>query len=145
MELVQEALALAARCTSRLAALLAWELAADVAAAAGKAAALGRSAQLTFLQQIGLQAVCDVLGCTLQWWRHPLLPPAQLLACQPHRLLAAACTLAAGLPETWTLGKREHLCVRVPSVLAAMAAQGACSWLLESTAVGRWGRAAGCT
>ncbi len=122
VEVVQEALALAARCASRLAALLAWELAGDVAAAAREAAALGRSAQLTFPQQIGLQAVSGVLGCTLQWWRHPLLPPAQLMACQPHRLLAAACTLAAALPETWTLGKREHLCVRVPSVLAAMAA-----------------------
>ncbi len=30
----------------------------------------------------------DQLACTLQWWRPPLLRPAQLQGCQPHRLLA---------------------------------------------------------
>ncbi len=96
----QEALALAARAASNLAVPLAWQLAEDVAAAAAAAAAEESAVQLSPPQQFGVVAVCHLLSCMAQWWRGPLeqLPAVQLLACQPHRVLAAACALAATLP-----------------------------------------------
>ncbi len=130
---VHEALALAVRAASNLAAPLVWELAADIAAAAGEVAAREPAVQLSSVQELGLSTVCDVLGCTVHCWRDPLLPPAQLMACQPHRLLAAACALAAALPGStvpnsekleWS---RKRLCVIVPSLLLVMAAHEALS------------------
>ncbi len=50
---------------------------------------------------LGGLAIGKLLQCMVGWWHYPpLLPPAQLLACQPHRLLAGACALAAALPAT---------------------------------------------
>ncbi len=50
-------------------------------------------------------------------WHEPsLLTPAQLLACQPHRLLAATCTLAAALPE-------EAVASCAPGLLAILASR----------------------
>ncbi len=82
-----EALALAARAASNLAATYAWRLAAEVA---GGTTAAGESA--VQLGEGQFTAVLGVLDCLFRWCRPPmLLPPAQLLACQPHRLLVAAC------------------------------------------------------
>ncbi len=115
-----EALALAARAASKLAAPLAWQLAVDRAAAAASAAAAaaagGRARRLPgkratpavvqnevtgVCNRLGGTALSWVLSCMYGWCRPPLLlPSAQLLACQPHRLLAAACALEAALPAT---------------------------------------------
>ncbi len=107
-----QALALAARAACNLAAPLAWQLAADRAAAAAGGRALRLpSARDThaavqdrapgLCELLGGIAICKLLQCMVGWWRNPpLLPSAQLLACQPHRLLAAACALAAALPAT---------------------------------------------
>ncbi len=127
---VQEALALAARAASNLAAPLGWELAADIGTAAGVAAARGRAGavQWSSAQELGPRAMCELLACTLQWWRRALLPPAQLQACQPHRLLAAACALAAALPGLQVSNSRElessrkRVCVLVPDLLVIMSA-----------------------
>ncbi len=118
-----EALALAARAASNLAALFAWQLAADVRTAADSA-----------IQQDGkvvsevLRAVGDLLFLLVGCCRHPApLPPAQLLACQPHRLLAAACALAAtAMAEEKKNKKRElrggkrHLCPGLACLLVAL-------------------------
>ncbi len=120
---VQEALALAARAASCLAAALAWRLATEMGT--GAAAAGGPTAARDWAAwQAGTRAVCGVLACALRWWCDPpLLPPAQLLLCQPHRLLAAACTLAAALPvKTKKLGKhKQRLCALVASAAAVLA------------------------
>ncbi len=119
---VHEALALAARAASNLAAPLAAELAADLAAAA--AVGGGPSAvQLSPEQMLRVAWVGDLLIDVARWWRPPLLlPPAQLLACQPHRLLAATCALAAVLPTTTDpLKLKTRLGVRLPSTVVAMA------------------------
>ncbi len=137
----QEALALAARAASCLAAPLAWRLATEMATAA---VAVGRptAARDWAAWQAGTRAVCGVLACALRWWCDPpLLPPAQLLACQPHRLLAAACTLAAVLPaKTKKLGKhKQRLYVLVASAVAVLASHDtlsgrARSWLARPLA-----------
>ncbi len=124
-----EALVLAARAASCLAAPLAWRLATEMATAA---VAVGRptAARDWAAWQAGTRAVCGVLACALRWWCDPpLLPPAQLLACQPHRLLAAACTLAAALPvKTKKLGKhKQRLCALVASTVAVLASLGTVS------------------
>ncbi len=121
-----EALALAARAASSLAAALAWEVAADV----GTAATGGDAVRGTAGLQAASRAVCDALACAVQWWRHPpLLPPAQLLACQPQRLLAAVCALAMALPgQPKKLGKRkQRLCVLAASAVAVLSAHGTVS------------------
>ncbi len=137
-----EALALAARAASNLAAPYAWELAADVAAAAG-----GRSsARLPTKLNLGLGCVCDVLLRCMQWWRYPLLlPPAQLLACQPQRLLAAACTLAAVAPVDPV---KEQLGLRVSSLVVIMSSHQTLSgrvrsWIAPPPAAAATGGAAG--
>ncbi len=90
-----EALALAARAGSTLAAAYAWQLAADVVGGT-TAAAAGPALKLTQRQAIGGHAVLGVLESLSRVCGPPtLLPLAQLLACQPHRLLAAACALPA--------------------------------------------------
>ncbi len=93
----QEALALAARAASNLAVPLAWQLAEDVAAAAAEE---GSAVQLSRRQEFGAAAVYQLLRCMAHWWHGPVqqLPTVQLLACQPHRVLVAACALAAALP-----------------------------------------------
>ncbi len=144
---VQEALAQAARAASNLAAPLAWELAADIGTAAGVAAARGHRMQWSSAQQLGPHAMCDLLWCAMQWWRHPLLPPAQLLACQPHRLLAAACALTAALPGLQVSNSqelessRQRLFMMVPGLLATMSAHETLSgrvreWLAPPPAAG---------
>ncbi len=83
-----EALALAARAACNLAATLAWQLAADPLP----------ESNLGYLDIVG-HAVGELLLDMKSWCSHPpALPTAQLLACQPHRLLAGACALAAALP-----------------------------------------------
>ncbi len=125
----QEVLVLVARAASCLAAPLAWRLATEMATAA---VAVGRptAARDWAAWQAGTRAVCGVLACALRWWCDPpLLPPAQLLACQPHRLLAAACTLAAALPDrTKKLGKhKQRLIVLVASTVAVLASHATLS------------------
>ncbi len=121
-----EALALATREISSLATALAWRLAADVGTAAAGAPAVRGAIRLPAV----LQVLCGALACAVQWWRHPpLLLPAQLLACQPHRLLAAACALAAALPvKPKKLGKhKQRLCALVASAVAVLSSRGTLS------------------
>ncbi len=119
-----EALALAARAACNLAAPLAWERAAELAVAA--AAEGGPAVQLSSEQTKEVAAVAELLSFVVQWWRPPLLlPPAQLLACQPHRLLAAACALAAVLPpqtDPRYPQLKSHLGVWISSTAVVMAA-----------------------
>ncbi len=116
-----EALALAAQAASNLAAPLAGALAADLAAAA-LASGRGRQLQLSQMQEMGIMCLCDFLRCAVQWWRYPLLlPPAQLMACQPHRLLAAACALAAALPNAMRTLK-NRLGLQVSDLLTTVSA-----------------------
>ncbi len=74
-------------------------------------------------------AVGQVLARAMHLWHEPsLLTPAQLLACQPHRLLAASCAMAAALPAgpvaactsglVAVLASRETLSSRVKGWLA---------------------------
>ncbi len=115
-----EALALAARAVSSLATALAWRLAADV----GTPAAGGPASQDSVGLPVMLQVVHSALGCAMRWWRRPLLLPlVQLLACQPHRLLAAVCALAVALPDRpRKLGKhKQRLCALVASAAAVLA------------------------
>ncbi len=130
---VQEALALAARAASNLAASLAWALAADLTAATAAAEREGTAAvQLSSEQTTGVAAVCGVLRDAAQWWRRPLLlPPAQLLACQPQRLLAAACALAAVLPPD-PLNLKTRLGVWLASTVVVMAAHRTLSGRVRS-------------
>ncbi len=120
---VREVLALAGRAVGNLGAVLAWALAEDVAAA-GRAliTAEGGEAEaavpLARYQDLGQHAVRAALTSTLQLWvyRYPLpLFPGQLLACQSHRLLAAACALAAALPAEQT--EHRKLLVELTSAL----------------------------
>ncbi len=135
---VHEALALAARATSNLAALLAWQLAADLAAAAAVDGG-GSVVPLPDVHARGAAAVLDALYCVAQGWHGPrllLLPPAQLLACQPHRLLAAACSLMAALPPD-PLQLKRYMSMRVAVMVIGMAAHGTLSsqvrsWLAPS-------------
>ncbi len=117
---VHEALALAARATSNLAASVTWHVAADIRGPAVET--------LAGLIEAGVPAVCDVVVCMMRWERRALLPPEQLLACQPHRLLAAACALAAALPDTPPVSKyRNWLCMLVPGLVAMLASHEALS------------------
>ncbi len=142
---VHEALALAARAACNLAAPLAWALAADLTAAA---AARGSTMQLSDFQDKAFGAVCDLLAAARGWWRYPLLlPPAQLMACQPHRLLAAGCALAAALPMSAQRYKRE-MALNVPSLLVVIAAHKtlsgrARSWLAPPAAASSGGGGGG--
>ncbi len=117
---VHEALALAARAASNLAASFALQLTAGFS---------GPVVETTAgLHNVGTRTVCDVTVCMLRWGRRALLPPEQLLACQPHRLLAAACTLAAALPDTPELAKHKNsLCMLVPGLVAMLASHEALS------------------
>ncbi len=131
---VQEALALAVRAACNLAAPWAWQLAADLAGAAEGFSVAYMLGNLS----IGITAVCDLLPCVM-WWCHspPTLPPAQLLACQPHRLLAAACVLAAALPAEEE--RKRLLGMRLPGLLVSLAAHKELSgrvrgWLVPPTA-----------
>ncbi len=123
-----EALALAARAACNLAAPLAWQLTADRAAAPARGPAVrlprARGTQaavqdrgMDWCGPLGQTAIRKLLQCMVGWWRPPLLlPPAHLLACQPHRLLAAACALAAALPKP-ELNEQEldvAICALVP-------------------------------
>ncbi len=118
---VHEALALAARAACNLAAPLGWALAADLAAAAEGGA--GSAVQLSREQMTGVMSLARLLRSMADWWRPPLLlPPAQLLAGQPHRLLAAACALVAVLPPTDTYEAKSQLGVWLPTAVVAMAA-----------------------
>ncbi len=120
----RETLALAARAACSLGTSLAWALAADVAAAAAaeglgmtgaeegtdegeggvKGAVEGEGKGVPDAPRVrraSLKAVGRVLYCMVHLWRDPsALCTAQLLACQPHRLPAAACALAATLPQS---------------------------------------------
>ncbi len=134
-----EALALAARAATNLAAPLAWHLAADLAAAA--AAGGGSAVQLSSEQTTEVATVAELLRHVVTWWRPPLLlPPAQLLACQPHRLLAAACALVAVLPPpTDPLKLKTRLGVWLASTVVVMAAHKTISgrvrsWMAPRTA-----------
>ncbi len=121
---VHEALALAARAASNLAASLAWGLASELAAAAAVAEAGGPAVELSPEQTMEVVSVADLLREVVQWWRRPmlLLPPAQLLACQPHRLLAACCALVAVLPpptDTYALKTRMGVWLSTTAVMMA--------------------------
>ncbi len=125
---VHEALALAARAACNLAAPLGWKLAADMAAAA----AGGPTVQPAAVQAMGMVVVCEMATRLAHMCRSPaLLPPAQLLACQPHRLLAAACALVAVLPAR--LGAyKDQLSLAVPGLVLTLAADRALSGRLRS-------------
>ncbi len=98
-----EALALAARAECNLAAAYTWQLA-DHTAAGGSARLMSDSLQT---EDFGPLVMSDVLRHLIEWGRDPpLLSPAQLLACQPHRLLAAACALVAALPAAQTCKRK---------------------------------------
>ncbi len=125
-----EALALAARAACNLAAPLAWQLAADRAAAAARGPAVRRSRVrgtqaavedkgTDWCGLLGERAVFNLLDCMPMWWLPPLLlPPAHLLDCQPHRLLAAVYALAEALPATERVkGELEvAICALVPNL-----------------------------
>ncbi len=129
MDEVREALALAARAACNLAAPLGWLLAADLAAAA---AAGGATVQPDDDQAMGVAVVGEVATRLTQMCRDKvLLPPQQLLACQPHRLLAAACTLAAALPAEVGAHK-EQLSLVVPGLVLMLAEDGALSGRVRS-------------
>ncbi len=117
-----EALALAARAASNLAAPLAWQLAVGTRTAADGAVRQDEAAVLEVVRAVG-----DLLFLMAGCCRHPApLPAAQLLACQPHRLLAAACALAAAaLPEEkeQEQGPRQgksDLCAGIVCLLVAL-------------------------
>ncbi len=129
-----EALVLAVRAASNLAAPLAWQLAANA-----------RTMADVDVRQDGavasevLRAVGDLLFLLAGCCRHPApLPPAQLLACQPHRLLAAACALAAAaLPEQeeQEQGPRQgksHLCAGLACLLVALSSHEVLSGKVRS-------------
>ncbi len=134
---VHEALALDARAASHLATTLGWQLAMDIGTAAKAAAGGGPAVQSSLTWRSGTRVVADVLLCSLFWWRGPLLPLAQLLACQPQRLLAAAGALAAALPVDGELGhQKQRLCVLASGLVAFLASHKTLSgrvrgWLLE--------------
>ncbi len=115
-----EALAVAVRAACNLAAPLALELAADLAAAAaaGASAAVLLDAQMT-----ATNGVRNTMLFATHCFRFPLLlPPTQLLACQPHRLLAGACALLAALPPgDEQQGVRYSLGQRIAHLLGAAA------------------------
>ncbi len=130
----EEALALAVRAACNLAAPWAWQLAADLAGAADGASITYMLGNLS----IGVTATCDLLPCVARWCHDPVtLPPAQLLACQPHRLLAAACALAAALPAEEE--RKRLLGMRLPGLLVSLAPHKELSgrvrgWLVPSAA-----------
>ncbi len=124
MDEVQETMALAARAMTSLAASLAFALAADLAEAA---AAGGPAGPLPYAEGLFV-SVGIVLTCTTRWWSCPqLLPPAQLLACQPHRLLAGACALAAALPNQHPADSRKRLSKGSACLVVTMASHEALS------------------
>ncbi len=133
-----EALALAVRACSKLAAPLAWQLAADIGTGAAAAAAEGSPGVVPDVLQRGAAGVRGLLGCMAGCCAHPpLLPSAQLLACQPHRLLAGACALVAALPAG--AEQKQGLGAVVADVVVLLAAQPALSsrvrcWLAPLTA-----------
>ncbi len=149
-----EAVALAARAVCSLAAPLAWRVAADVAAgavgdspevpvdaAAGAADGSGVLDTEGVLLAGGMQ---ELLQSAVQWWRPPLLlPPAQLLACQPQRLLAAACALAGVLPEGHK-ARRQQLVLWAIQLTVAMAAHKTLSGRVRSWSAGPQLAAQGC-
>ncbi len=117
-----EALALAVRAASNLAAPLAWQLAADARTAANSGVRQDRKVVSEVLRAVG-----DLLFLMAGCCRHPApLHPAQLLACQPHRLLAAACALAAAAlrdQEEQDEGPRQgksRLCTGISCLLLAL-------------------------
>ncbi len=120
---VHEALALAVAAGSKLAAPLAWQLAMERATAATAAAARGSAVRcMTGCQKRGVIAISELLMTMIQCCNFPLqLPPAQLLACQPHRLLAAACALAAALPADSDQDQKESLGMWIPGLLTGLA------------------------
>ncbi len=69
------------------------------------------------------KGVGEVLYRMMYLCREPSpLCPAQLLACQPHRLLAAACALAAALPNN-TGKHRSHLRLCVANIVTILSAR----------------------
>ncbi len=137
-EEARETLALAARAACSLGTSLAWVLAADLEAAATegmgtKWAAEGKDGgegdgPLARPVSSGLKAVGQVLCSMMQLWRAPYAPcGVQLLSCQPHRLLAAACALVAALPIKGADGSRTTLLSCISAIVVILAGHEALS------------------
>ncbi len=112
---IRETLALTARAMCHLATAVAWEAAVSAAAAVGAELPKSHVNVPWFVH-----AVVEYMVLLAQ---PALLPPAQLLACQPHRLLAAACTLAAALPAN----TEDALCCHVAALTVTLASHDALS------------------
>ncbi len=115
-----EVLALAGRAACGLAAVVAWEVA--------RMETGGRRPPDRLVPgSVSLLSV-ELVGATFQGWcRAPqLLPPAQLLACQPHRLLAALSVLQTALGPR-EKEKKADLGSFVVSALALLGANEATS------------------
>ncbi|KXZ53741.1 hypothetical protein GPECTOR_6g658 [Gonium pectorale] len=111
-----EVLALASRATCTLAAPLAFLV-------ARRREALLRTEWENGLCMTLLVQLEMILGHMLCRWRppHALLPAAQLLACQPHRLIASVCAM---LRATADFGQADRdLAVGLVSALVALAAR----------------------
>ncbi len=91
-----QALAMADRVASNLAAPLSWHLAGEESTPVAE----GGPAQQLFKARRFATVSVDKLSYRMMPRRCDtlLLPPAHVLACQPHRLLAAACALEAARP-----------------------------------------------
>ncbi len=128
-----EALALAARAACGLAAALAWRLAVDTRRAEPDTAmSEGPSSELMGDQMPTVVAVMSVLHYAVRWCQPPLLlPSAHLLACQPHRLVAAACALAAVLPGEPAKVKKL-LCSSIATLVVSLSRHGALSSRVHS-------------
>ncbi len=132
-----EALVLAMRAACNLAAPWAWQLAADLAAAAALAGTGEPDGRLLHASSTGAAALSELLPRVARWCHDPivLLHPTHLLACQPHRLLAATCALAAALPAG--ADNRAQLGeVAVPCLVVSLAAHKTMSsqvfsWLVQ--------------
>ncbi len=110
-----EVLALAGRAACGLAAVVAWEVARMETG--GRQPPAGRMPG-----GITLLSIVHVGATFRGWCRAPqLLPPAQLLACQPHRLLAGASVLQAALGPR-EKEKKAQLGSLVVSLLALLGA-----------------------
>ncbi len=144
MQEARQALAMAERAASNLAAPLSWHLAAAVSEG-------GPVEQLSITLRLAARCISKLcLRMQPQRCNLLLLPPTHMLACQPHRLLAAACALEAALPPDshrhtrfgdWTavmvvsLASHKELSGRVrawmapqqPAVYTAGSGSGGCS------------------
>ncbi len=118
-----EALALAVRAACNLAASWTWQL---VTASGPVAGAGGSDHRLRAWRMAGGSVLRSAEALLVKCLRPPLLlSSAQLLACQPQRLLAAVCALAAALPAGED--ERQRLGLGAIFMVLAMSARKALS------------------